>query len=385
MYAPSLGSMIPANQNNPRCNFVKLITTLRSTAIMDRARNISKSMMSYLKRAREQKEFLLKETKEFERGKRHLANMMGIESQEMTQDDVDKAISYLFPSGLFEKKARPIMKHPDLLYKAQKDAQFNEEGRPHHHLFYTTKPNYYAALGDIRAKLNELNKYEDRQLEKGIVTPPEGSKYTLVGREWLRREQLCERFLEGVNDSERDYLIRSLTALISHPYSSRASQLIEDFTYQLVGQSINLDLPEILKDENTGELYTDLTDHKLAHWVRVKTVLNGTGKFDLDGYDIEFFDNMYTRRSLFFPLQLAGMVDRVDIIANVVKKPISEGQGAIAGIIRLLVSRSIAAYVDPETRERMRLAGLLTADLRARERKKFGQEGARRKYTWKKR
>ena len=31
------------------------------------------------------------------------------------------------------------------------------------------------------------------------------------------------------------------------------------------------------------------------------------------------------------------------------------------------------------------LAGLLTKDIRAKERKKFGQEGARRKYTWKKR
>lgn len=28
------------------------------------------------------------------------------------------------------------------------------------------------------------------------------------------------------------------------------------------------------------------------------------------------------------------------------------------------------------------LAGLLTKDIRAKERKKFGQEGARRKYTW---
>lgn len=352
---------------------------------MDRARNISKSMMSYLKRARDQKEFLLKETKEFERGKRHLANMMGIESDEMTQDDVDKAIRYLFPSGLFDKKARPHMKHPSLIYRAQKEAQFDEEGRPHHYLFYTRRPNYFEALSDIRRKSIELNKYEDSQLEKGIVTPPEDSRYILSGRDWLPREKMCDKFLESIGDEQREYLIKSLTALIRHPYSARVSEFIDNFTYQLTGQSINLELPEILKDEQTGELYTDLTDRRLSHWVRVKTVLNGSGKFDVDGHDILFFTAPYVRRAIFHPIQLSGMVDKVDIYANVVRKPLTEGQTAIAGVIRLLVSKSIAAFVDEETRERLRLAGLLTTDVRSRERKKFGQEGARRKYTWKKR
>lgn len=352
---------------------------------MAQVRSISKSMVSYLKRAREQKEFLLKETREFERGKRHLANMMGIESDEMTQDDINKAVKYLFPSGLFDKKAQPQMQHPDLIHKAQKDAQFDEEGRPYHYLFYTRKPNYHEALSDIRRKSIELNKYEDSQLVKGIVTPPEGSKYVLSGRDWLTREQMCDKFLESIRDDDRDYLIRSLTALINHPYSSRASQFIEDFTIQLTGQSINLDLPEIIKDENTGEIYTDIHDHKLDHWLRVKTVLNGSGKIDIDGHDILFFSAPYMRRSLFLPLQLSGMIDKVDIIANVIRKPRVEGQGAIVGCIRYCLSRSLAAFVDPEMRERLRLAGLLTRDNRSRERKKFGQEGARRKYTWKKR
>ena len=35
--------------------------------------------------------------------------------------------------------------------------------------------------------------------------------------------------------------------------------------------------------------------------------------------------------------------------------------------------------------EEMTVAGLLTQDVRVRERKKFGQKGARAKYTWKKR
>lgn len=152
---------------------------------MQRAREISKSMMSYLKRAREHKEFLLKETKEFERGKRHLANMMGIEPEQMTQKDIDEAIKYLFPSGLFDKRSWPMMRHPDTVFKAQKEAQFDIEGRPHHYLFYTALPNYYESLSELRAKIRELNDYEDEKIANGILDPPDGSQYSVTGRTWL--------------------------------------------------------------------------------------------------------------------------------------------------------------------------------------------------------
>ncbi len=39
--------------------------------------------------------------------------MMGQDAAEMGQDDVDKAIEYLFPSGLEEPSARPLMKPPE--------------------------------------------------------------------------------------------------------------------------------------------------------------------------------------------------------------------------------------------------------------------------------
>lgn len=352
---------------------------------MDRARNISKSMMSYLKRAREHKEFLLRETKEFERGKRHLANMMGIDSQEMTQADIDKATDYLFPSGLFDKRARPMMKHPDLLYKAQKDAQFDAEGRPHHHLFYTIKPNYYGALSELTALLRDLNKYEDEQLAKGEIKPPDDARYLFTGRNWIDVTELSRKFLEPLAESEHEYFIKTIQHIVNHPYSMRAKSLIEQYSVALEGRSINLELPEIIRDEETGQIYTDIVARRREHCVRVKTILNGSGKIDIEGKDILFFGQPYQRRAVYFPLQISGMQDKVDIIAKLVREPRLRGEAPVAGAIRFAVSRSIAAFVDEETRERMRLAGLLTEDTRIRERKKFGQEGARRKYTWKKR
>lgn len=57
-----------------------------------------------------------------------------------------EAIEYLFPSGIFEKKARPMMKTPKEIFPPKKDAQFDESGRPFHFLFYTGKPNFYSLL-----------------------------------------------------------------------------------------------------------------------------------------------------------------------------------------------------------------------------------------------
>lgn len=349
------------------------------------ARNISKSMLSYLKRAREHKEFLLKETKEFERSKRHLANMMGLESQEMTQEDIDDAIKYLFPSGLFDKRARPVMKHPDILFKAQKDAQFDIEGRPHHHLFYTVKPNYYESLNQLGKILRDLDKYEDDQLANGIIEAPDNSNYNLIGRSWLSHDQCNDKFLETITGYDYDYLIKSLEHLLNHPYSARAKSYIEEFSREVIGQSVKLQLPEIHKDEETGSIYTDIVSRRREHEIRVKTILNGTGKIDINGSNILYFDAFYLRRAIYAPLKISGMQDKVDIIARFVRVPLKLGESSVSSAIRYAVSQSVAAHSDNETREKLRLAGLLMPDIRVKERKKFGQEGARRKYTWKKR
>ena len=73
----------------------------------------SSAMKYYLEKKREYDAFISKERSEFELGKKHLANMMGMDYDVMTQEDVDKAIAYLFPSGLYHPDARPKMKPPE--------------------------------------------------------------------------------------------------------------------------------------------------------------------------------------------------------------------------------------------------------------------------------
>lgn len=91
-----------------------------------------------------------------------------------------------------------------------------------------------------------------------------------------------------------------------------------------------------------------------------------------------------------FPLQFTGLLMKVDVVAKVWcvidKPPTAEAMSSSeAGAIRHGLSMALRSFVDAETLEAMRLAGLLTKDKRIRERKKYGQWKARKKFTWKKR
>lgn len=90
---------------------------------------------------------------------------------------------------------------------------------------------------------------------------------------------------------------------------------------------------------------------------------------------------MQSREQVLFPLLLTNTVDNVDVEAVVT----GGGYSTQSFAIRYGISMALRSFLDTETIETMRLAGLLTRDFRRRERKKPGQEGPRRRYTWKRR
>ncbi len=81
------------------------------------------------------------------------------------------------------------------------------------------------------------------------------------------------------------------------------------------------------------------------------------------------------------PLQFTRMLGLVDVEVVVD----GGGNAGQAGAIRYALSMCLKSFVDAETVEAMKVCGLLTQDVRVRERKKPGQRGARKKFTWKKR
>lgn len=80
------------------------------------------------------------------------------------------------------------------------------------------------------------------------------------------------------------------------------------------------------------------------------------------------------------PLVVTETGERFDVLAT------SRGGGVAgqAGALKLGIARALVAF-DPEMRAALRKAGLLTRDPRAKERKKYGMAGARKRFQFSKR
>ena len=93
-----------------------------------------------------------------------------------------------------------------------------------------------------------------------------------------------------------------------------------------------------------------------------------------------YFPTDVLRMEIRQPLVLTETVDKFDILATVAGGGIA-GQ---AGAIRLGISRALCLY-NIELRGAMKKEGLLTRDARAKERKKYGLAGARKRFQFSKR
>lgn len=80
------------------------------------------------------------------------------------------------------------------------------------------------------------------------------------------------------------------------------------------------------------------------------------------------------------PFKLTNTVDKYDCYANICGGGLS-GQ---AGALRQGISRALL-LVDPAFRPVLRKSNFLTRDPRMKERKKYGQKGARKRFQWTKR
>ncbi|MFQ5882097.1 MAG: 30S ribosomal protein S9 [Candidatus Methylomirabilales bacterium] len=94
----------------------------------------------------------------------------------------------------------------------------------------------------------------------------------------------------------------------------------------------------------------------------------------------EYFGRATLRMVIAQPLRLTGLEGKYDVIANVR----GGGTSGQAEAIRHGISRALLE-VDEGLRPSLRKAGLLTRDPRIKERKKYGQRGARARFQFSKR
>jgi len=96
------------------------------------------------------------------------------------------------------------------------------------------------------------------------------------------------------------------------------------------------------------------------------------------------FDDYFTRDSLKMiiqqPLEIVGKKDQFDFYINVR----GGGVAGQAGAIKHGISKALTEF-DLELRPLLKRAGFLTRDARIKERKKYGQPGARKRFQFSKR
>jgi small subunit ribosomal protein S9 len=107
----------------------------------------------------------------------------------------------------------------------------------------------------------------------------------------------------------------------------------------------------------------------------------GEGKFTVNrkGFE-EYFVTEQQRVSAKRPLVLVEMLSNFDVLANVS----GGGVSAQADAVKMGISRALLEF-NVELRKTLKGEGLLSRDARIKERKKYGQKGARKRFQFSKR
>jgi small subunit ribosomal protein S9 len=110
-------------------------------------------------------------------------------------------------------------------------------------------------------------------------------------------------------------------------------------------------------------------------------MMPGSGKIMInDRSSDQYFGRDVLKMIIRQPFEVTGTVDKYDVLATVV----GGGSSGQAGAIRHGISKALLA-VDDEAKGKLRKEGLLTRDPRRKERKKYGQKGARARFQFSKR
>ncbi len=110
-------------------------------------------------------------------------------------------------------------------------------------------------------------------------------------------------------------------------------------------------------------------------------LMPGTGQIVVNRVDFkEYFKSKVQHMAVTQPLVLTDHSEGFDVYINVS----GGGYTGQAGAARLGIARALLQF-DSELRQKLKKAGYLNRDSRIKERKKYGQPGARKKFQFSKR
>jgi len=136
----------------------------------------------------------------------------------------------------------------------------------------------------------------------------------------------------------------------------------------------DIKLPEVKAPQHIG------TGRRKTAVARVR-LANGTGKIQINGRSFENYFPLESLRGVAAqPLRATNMTDKFDAQITVTGGGPNGQAGAVChGLARALLT------VDANLRPILKAEGLLTRDSRMKERKKYGQPGARKRFQYSKR
>ena len=138
--------------------------------------------------------------------------------------------------------------------------------------------------------------------------------------------------------------------------------------------------PEASDAPKTKRVYTWGVGRRKSACARVR-IAPGSGKIEINGRTLnEYLTAERDRKSIFGPLEVTNTGGKMDIWARCN----GGGHSGQAGAIVMGLGRALAKY-DSSLEVGLRGGGFLTRDSRMKERKKYGQRGARRRFQFSKR
>ena len=123
------------------------------------------------------------------------------------------------------------------------------------------------------------------------------------------------------------------------------------------------------------------TGRRKTATARVRLIPEGSGVAIVNRLPMdEYFDREAVKMIITQPFEITETVGNFDLYVNVR----GGGKAGQAGAIRHGIARALLQS-DPELKTILKKSGFLTRDARMKERKKYGQKGARARYQFSKR
>jgi small subunit ribosomal protein S9 len=129
-----------------------------------------------------------------------------------------------------------------------------------------------------------------------------------------------------------------------------------------------------------AEIQYNATGRRKTSVARV-TMMPGNGQITVNNKPADvYFPRETLRMVIRQPIELAGITGKYDVTAKVT----GGGPSGQAGAVKHGISRAIVD-MNSDLRGRLKKEGFLTRDPREKERKKYGQKGARKRFQFSKR